>query len=297
MVFRGLALDTVNRAIATLDGAAGKSVNVAKVLKVLGEQPVATGFLGGDRGAFVQAELEARGIEVEFLAVRPCTRQCVTIIDESAGTVTELVEESPAVPPAEFDELMAVVQRRVSGCGAVVMSGTMAPGGPANLYRQCTDRAHESKALAVIDARGAPLVEALAANPDVVKPNRAELADTVGRGLDDETEVRAAARELHERGAQSVVVTAGREPTIAFDGVHFWRITGPSIKAVNPIGSGDAFTAGLVWRLLRGDDLGESCRWATAVGAANALSMMAGEVDGANVRRLERETSAERMRG
>ena len=70
----------------------------------------------------------------------------------------------------------------------------------------------------------------------------------------------------------------------------------PHIVAVNPIGSGDAFAAGLVWRLLRGDDLGEACRWASAVGAANALTLMAGEVDRDEVDRLARRTVTERLR-
>ena len=49
MVFRSLAIDAVNRAVTTLDGIAGKSINVAKVLRVLGERPMATGFLNGSR--------------------------------------------------------------------------------------------------------------------------------------------------------------------------------------------------------------------------------------------------------
>ena len=71
-------------------------------------------------------------------------------------------------------------------------------------------------------------------------------------------------RELCERGAQRVVITAGKEPALAFDGRSFWRVQAPRIEALNPIGSGDAFTAGLVWRLLRGEDLGEACRWGSA---------------------------------
>jgi tagatose 6-phosphate kinase len=55
---------------------------------------------------------------------------------------------------------------------------------------------------------------------------------------------------------------------------------------VNPIGSGDAFTAGLVWRLLRGDDLAEACRWGSACGTANALSLMPGDVAAGEVARL-----------
>ena len=81
MVFRRLTPDAVNRAVTTLDGIAGKSVNVAKVLQALGEQAVATGFLGGDRGEQVRADLEARGIELAFVKVAPRTRQFSTLID------------------------------------------------------------------------------------------------------------------------------------------------------------------------------------------------------------------------
>src|ERR1044071_5774914 len=93
MVFRQLALDRVNRAVRTLDGAAGKSINVAKVLHVLGAQVVATGFLGGVRGQQLESLLIERGLELDFIRVTTPTRECVTVIDESAGTITELVEE------------------------------------------------------------------------------------------------------------------------------------------------------------------------------------------------------------
>src|SRR5438128_5929911 len=97
MVFRSLVLDAVNRAATTLDGAAGKSINVAKVLKALGERPLATGFLGGDRGEELRRLLTSKGIEMDFITVSPQTRQCITVIDESAHTITELVEESRPV--------------------------------------------------------------------------------------------------------------------------------------------------------------------------------------------------------
>src|SRR5208283_3188436 len=136
-------------------------------------------------------------------------------------------------------------------------------------YFQCTRMAHAAGALAVVDAQGAALLVSLKAGPGLVKPNRLELAATVGRELKDEAAVTQAMRELNERGAQRVVVTAGKDPALAFDGRSFWRILAPRIRAVNPIGSGDAFNAGLVWRLMRGDDLGEACRWGSAAGAAN----------------------------
>ena len=216
------------------------------------------------------------GIELDFVTVASRTRQCITLLDTSAGTHTELVEESQPVAAADYEKLMRIIRRRVKGCRAVVMSGTITPGGPADLYFQGTQLAHQAGAISVVDAQGAALIEALKARPGLVKPNRPELAATVGRELPDEAAVMSAMRELCERGAQRVVVTAGKEPALAFDGRNYWRIQAPQIDANNPIGSGDAFTAGLVWRLLRGEDLGEACRWASAAGTANALTVHGG---------------------
>ncbi|MGP8022296.1 MAG: 1-phosphofructokinase family hexose kinase [Limisphaerales bacterium] len=286
MIFRQLTLDAVNRAATTLDGAAGKSVNVAKALKVLGEQPVATGFLGGDRGEFTRAALAEKEIESDFVIVSTRTRQCITVIDESAGTHTELVEESRPVEAADFDRLIAVIRRCVPQCRAVVVSGTIVTGGPANLYFACTQLAENAGVLSVVDAQGVALVEALKAKPGLVKPNRAELAVTVGCEFKEEADVMRAMLELCERGAQRVVVTAGKEPTLAFDGKYIWRILPPPVRVVNPIGSGDAFAAGLVSRLVRGDDLGEACRWGSAAGAANALTPMPGELNRSDVEQL-----------
>ena len=295
MAFRRLTLDAVNRAETTLDGVAGKSVNVAKVLKALGERPVAVGFLGGDRGEQLRAELEARGIEQDFVQVAGRTRQCTTLLDTSTRMQTELVEESQPMAAADYSELMRIIQLRIKGCRAVVMSGTIAPGGPVDLYHQCAAVAREAGIYSLVDAQGAALLEALPAQPGLVKPNQLELAATMGRELQDEAAVKSAMRELCERGARRVVVTSGKNPALAFDGQHWWRIHAPRIEAVNPIGSGDAFAAGLVWRLLRGEDLGEACRWASAVGAANALTLLAGEVRPDDVEALAEKARVERI--
>jgi tagatose 6-phosphate kinase len=297
MVFRHLTLDAVNRAATTLDGAAGKSVNVAKVLHALGERPLATGFLGGDRGEFIRSVLRERGFQQDFVPVPARTRQCVTVIDQAGGTVTELVEESRPVGPEAYAELAARLAHHLPRSRAVVFSGTLTPGGPVDFYRRGVAQARAAGLLTVVDAQGAPLLEALAARPGLVKPNRTELAATTGRPLPDEAAVLVALRELHARGAERVVVTAGAAPTLAFDGRTAWRLTPPALRPLNPIGSGDAFTAALVARLVRGDDLGEACRWGAAAGAANALTLMAGEVEAAPVEALVDEVRLERLPG
>jgi 1-phosphofructokinase family hexose kinase len=295
MVFRTLAMGEVNRAHTTLEGAAGKSVNTAKILRALGERVIATGFLGGLRGDRVRALLTSTGVELDFVSVASPTRQCVTLIDESAGTVTELVEESQPVQAADYERLLEVVQRHLPASDALVCSGTIASGGPVDLYAQCLRLRPSAGTLAVVDATGAALTATLPWAPDVVKPNLKELESTVGRSLSDEASRLAAMAELQARGARRVVVTAGAEPTLALEGHAAWRITGTRVHAVNPIGSGDSATAALTWRLLQGDNLGEACRWAAAAGAANALTVMAGELALEDLHRLAAAVQVERL--
>jgi 1-phosphofructokinase family hexose kinase len=295
MVFHKLEIDAVNRATTTLDGAAGKSINVAKVLAALGIQPVAMGFVGGDRGNELLAILASRGIDTDFVPVAAPTRLCISVLDQSSQAVTELVEESKTVAASDYEALKARIQKRLPDSEAIVMSGSLTPGGPIDFYRQITQAARELGILTLVDAQGPPLIEALKAKPALVKPNRAELAATVGRSLPNECELIAAMREVLQRGAERIVVTAGKLPILALDERSLWRIHAPTVPVVNPIGSGDAFTAGLVSRLVRKETLGEACRWAAAAGAANALSVMPGELDRRDVERLANDVTIENL--
>lgn len=295
MLFPQFVTDAVNRAATTLDGAAGKSINVAKVLKALCQEPLAAGFLGGDRGAWVREALLKLGVEIDFVTVPERTRQCITIIDQSCGKVTELVEESRAVSSSYYEALYGRIAARSKDCAALVMSGTLTPGGPVDFYARCTRLAHQTGALSIVDAKGAPLLESLKAQPGLVKPNRAELVATFGQPLENEEALIAAMRRILQLGARRVVVTAGKEPALALDGHEVWRIHSPTVAAVNPIGSGDAFTAGLAWRLVQGQQLSQACSWAAALGAANALSAMPGDIEPAAVDRLAAEVKVERI--
>src|SRR5688572_14529013 len=109
MVFDRVTPDGVNRATAVYDYASGKSPNVARVLHTLGEDVIATGFAGGDRGAALLRDLDRAGIRNEFVLVDAPTRQCVTVIDRDSGTATELVEESAPVADAHWHALEAIL--------------------------------------------------------------------------------------------------------------------------------------------------------------------------------------------
>src|SRR5260370_39105287 len=105
------------------------------------------------------------------------------------------------------------------------MSGTSPQGGLVDFYNRGTHIARRAGALTVVDAQGAVLIESLPARPGLVKPNRAELATTVGRKLPTQSAVIPAMRELHEHGAGHGGVTAGKGPVLAFFGPKCLRIT------------------------------------------------------------------------
>ena len=162
----------------------------------------------------------------------------------------------------------------------------------------------------MLDVRGPALLAACAERPWVVKPNRAELAETVGRDINSQSSLVAAMRDLASRGPGWVVVTQGDGPTLAAPAVGpVWQAHGPRVAAVSPIGSGDAFAAGLALALSHAlsavpperrtpadpDLVPNALRLAAACGAANALTEFAGHVAASDVDRLMREVRVGRL--
>src|SRR5258706_16300879 len=102
MVLDRLVIDEVNRATEVHEHASGKSVNVARVLTVLGEAALAAGFFGGRRGDFLLQDMDQARIPHDFVRTTTQTRLCTTVIDRSTAQATELVEEAPTPSPAEW---------------------------------------------------------------------------------------------------------------------------------------------------------------------------------------------------
>jgi tagatose 6-phosphate kinase len=290
MTFASLQLNAVNRAATVARTASGKSINVARVAHTLGAKVTATGFVGGDAASFIRRDLDAAGIRHDFIDVEPNTRLCVTVIDQTTGSATELIEESTPVAPNAWEQLSTALERLLRDSAGeasmLVLSGTLARGAPVDFYARCVAQASAHGVGTIVDAAGEPLRLAIGARPLIVKPNRDELARTLGpdssMASSTDTSIDAglcdAMRRVVASGAQWVVVTLGADGAIASDGNGFWRVTVPSIKAVNPIGSGDSFAAGLAVAMTRGEALPAALALAAACGVANAMTPVAGHV-------------------
>src|SRR5207245_2548720 len=171
---------------------------------------------------------------------------------------------------------------------SVTLAGRAKPGS----CRQCMEL---TRLPAMVDTQGQVLLESLKARPLVAKPNRKELGAALGLSVDTDSTLKQAMKRLVELGAKNAVITLGADGAMAFDGRDFSYITSRKVKAVNSVGSGDAFTAGLAAALVDGQTLSEACRLGAACGAANALTLTAGDVRGDDVSRLLEQTTVEKV--
>lgn len=288
MVFDRLRLDEVNRAVCVEEYGSGKSINVARVARLLGEEVTAMGFVGGKRGEMIVRGLVDLGVTRLFLEIEPETRLCTTVIDRAVGTVTELVEDHAPVPEPYWYEFYRRFNRRIPEADICVMSGSLPPGANPAFYRNCIAFAAKSSCQVILDARGEPLQFALSVSGFTVKLNREELGATVGRNLETDADLRAAMRDVCPKLGR-IIVTMGGAGAVAYADEQFFRIPAPAIDAVNPIGSGDAFAAGLAVGLVRKMAFADALCLAAAAGAANALHPKAGFVNPEDVQRLARD--------
>ena len=104
-----------------------------------------------------------------------------------------------------------------------------------------------------------------------------------------------AAESLLTKGASGLLVTDGAQPAHLFNDRKQWQIQPPKVDAINPVGSGDAVTAGMIVALDQGASIREAVRLGMACGAANALQLMCGILDIVDVNRLQEDVLIERV--
>lgn len=268
-----------NRVSSATQRAGGKGVNVARVLHALGERTAVTGLAGGPTGAAMRADLAAAGITDHLVPIGGESRRTVAVVDDRDTTI--LLEPGPRVTSAEWARFTRRYRELLGGARAVVLSGSLPPGVPADAYGVLVALARAAGVPVLLDADGEALLAALAEGPDVVKPNVHELAAVTG-GADPV----AGAATLTAAGARAVVVSLGPEGLLAHTPAGVWRARPPAPVAGNPTGAGDAAVAALALGLIAGQSWPERLVAAVALSAAAVAAPLAGDFDPAVRRTL-----------
>ncbi|MGW7344671.1 1-phosphofructokinase family hexose kinase [Streptomyces sp. NPDC054854] len=266
---------TTHRVAVVAERPGGKGLNVARVLAALGHEVTATGFAGGPAGTVVRELLAASPGVVD--ALLPCaggTRRTLAVVDETTGDTTQFNEPGPQITATEWAAFLAHYTELVAGARAVALCGSLPPGVPVGAYATLVRSARAAGVPVLLDTGGEALRRGIAARPEMIKPNAAELAELTGS-----RDPLPATRDARRRGAHAVITSLGPAGLLAATPHGTWRATPPRPLSGNPTGAGDSAVAGLLSALTEGLDWPARLTRAVALSAATVHAPTAGEFD------------------
>ena len=257
--------------------AGGKGLNAARAAHTLGAKVVAVALLRGHTGRWLEEMLGAEGVPVRAVWTHGENRSSLSVADRETGGLTEFYEHGADVSLAAWAELLHAVESSWTPGGWLTMSGSMPVGAPDSGYRDLVRDARVEGVRVALDAEGERLRLALESHPDVVKVNSAEAGGLLGVPTTRRNDALAAAEKLRDMAGgdgHAGLVTRGAEGVVLAtpDGsLYEGRLY---VRGRYPVGSGDAFLAGVTTALDRGDDWEGALR--SALGAATANAEMPG---------------------
>ncbi len=269
----------VNRLDAAEFFPAGKGANTARVLLGLGEKVLLLSYFGGSNGERFRGAIAEEGIPHRYVRTLGETRTCTTVLEADERT-TELIEPAAPLEAAEAERFEGLFTQVLPEAELLIVAGTSLPGSPEDCYRSYIELSKNRGVPTILDSYRSHGRAALDAHPEVLKINLFELESLTGRTLTDPRKRKSALREVRDAYAlQWIIITRGADGVEGFDGHSYLRAGAPKIQVRNPIGSGDAVTAGIAHALLRGQSLEQALRRGTALGTANCLNLYPGRVD------------------
>jgi tagatose 6-phosphate kinase len=249
----------------------GKGTNVAFALQALGQPACAFTVLGGRSGRHHADLMAEAGLDTAIAWISGETRVSVTVVDR------DHVQRGYFAPPPELtSDDVAVIRREfhraLDGATALAICGSALGLLTVPLVPEFVQAARARGIPTLVDTYGEALRLGVQAAPTIVKGNRSEMSACLGRPLDTRDDLLRALDELLQSGAQWAIITLGEEGALFAAGEQRWVSRPPAVRAVNPMGSGDAMTAALLTARLRGRTPEECFRYGMAAAVANVQS-------------------------
>ncbi|MDF2680407.1 MAG: pfkB [Brevibacillus sp.] len=263
-----MAEGTIHQAQKEWKAAGGKGINVSKVLRNLGSDSVALGFVGGFTGAFIRHELEQEGIEHRFIPVSQDSRINIKI---KAERETDLSGVSPLISKEALKELMDQLDQLTSD-DFLVLAGSVPASVPADIYRLMMQRMNQLGVRVILDAKGTALGNALAEKPFLIKPNHHELGELFGVSVETTEEAVHYGRRALELGAVNVIVSMAGNGAVFVNRERAFAAQFPKQQLVNSIGAGDSMVAGFLYAYTHAQQVKEAFQLSVAAGSTTAIS-------------------------
>lgn len=290
-----LNIDTVNRIEKVSKTAGGKGLNVSRVLSQLNAPLTATGVVGGKFGDYLTEQLDKDGIPHSFSKIDGETRSCIAILHE--GKQTEILESGPEVTAEEQEAFVAHFEELMADTDFITISGSLPKGINHDFYSLLIDKATEADVKVLLDTSGATLKASLenTHKPFLIKPNETEIADLLGKEIHSNDELVEALEDKEFDGIEWIVVTLGADGAIVKHQKNYYRVDIPTIKVVNPVGSGDSTIAGLAYALSEGKSPEDVIKSGMVTGMLNTLEEKTGFINVDNFETLFKQIKVEKF--
>lgn len=265
-----LRLGVTNRTFYEQMLPGGKGLNVSFVLKNLGMESTALGFLAGFVGKEIKRRVEETGVATDFTELQEgCSRINMKVRNEDG---TEINGMGPVIPEGVLIEWMERLGKLKSG-DVLVLAGSIPTSVPSTIYMDIMKRLKERGILFVVDATKELLTNALPYHPFLIKPNHHELGELFGVTLNTREAVVPYAKRLQEQGAKNVLVSMGSSGAVLVDAEGEVHLSAAyEGKVINSVGAGDSMVAGFLAGFLEKKEYDYAFRMGLAAGSASAFS-------------------------
>ena len=260
----------VNRTTDEIIFPGGKGINVSMVLKNLGFENTALGFLAGFTGNRIQDLLEEKGVRADFISVeKGISRINVKL---RSNEETEINGQGPAIAEADIKKLYEKLDTLSDG-DILVLAGSIPDVMPGSMYMDIMKHLQNKDLKIVVDATKDLLVNVLQYHPFLIKPNNHELGEIFGVKIESKADVITYAKKMQEKGARNVLVSmAGDGAVLVAEDGSIFQSEAPEGKVVNSVGAGDSMVAGFIAGYLENGSYEKAFQMGVCTGSASAFS-------------------------
>ena len=248
---------------------AGKGLNVSTVLNHLGEDTLCMGINFRNNGNLLEQTMNSRGLKHHFVYADGSIRTNIKLFEQNSHTMTEINEAGPTVSSSLIDKLIDEIDARLEHTHILVLSGSIPPGVPADIYRRLIRMAHRKDVKTVLDTAGEPFALGLEEKPFLVKPNSLEFEQTFKKDLKAGKGPLEVARSVIESGVSYLCISMGADGALLLDREHAYRAKALPIEAKGLTGAGDSMVAGMCYALRRHLGSEDMLRYAMACSAGS----------------------------
>jgi 1-phosphofructokinase len=264
-----IQLGSLNRSSNETKLPGGKGINVSRVLRSLGVESKATGFIGGFTGKYVEEFLNREGVQTRFVNVEGDTRINVKL---KAGTETEINARGPEISTMAIESLKEQIMLLGNG-DFLILAGSIPSSMPESIYEEIVQICTKTGAEVIVDAEGDLLKSILDYRPFLIKPNHHELGQLFNREITDANEAIFYGKKLVEAGAKNVIVSLAEKGAVYINENDAYKASVPQGEVKSSVGAGDSMVAGFVAHYLKTGDRKEAFRYSVASGSATAFSI------------------------